>query len=87
MIVNTSPSQDNITLLVKSRPCPSAKGNNASTPYHYICEPLINDLKVHMVISPLTIVYFKTMEWIGYVYEMALRLLGDYFTADGQLDL
>ena len=32
----------------------------------------------------LTIVYSKTTEWNGYVYEMALRLLGDYFTADGQ---
>jgi superfamily II DNA helicase RecQ len=81
-IVSASPAKDNITLIVKIRPSPTAKGNSSSTPYSYIFEPLLKQLKERLEYFDLTIIYCKTMEWIGYGYELALKILGEDFYVD-----
>lgn len=76
-----SPAKDNITLLVKRRPRPNAKGNNATTPYEYIFEPVIQKLQTELDVFGITIIYCISMQWLGHGYEMTRRILGNDFYA------
>lgn len=80
-VVCSSPAKDNITLMVKERPNASGKGNTSCTPYDFIFIPIIQKLKNELGNFCITIVYCKTMNWIGYGYELAKRLLGEDFYA------
>lgn len=78
-VVSASPAKDNIKLIVKTRPSPNSKGNTASSPYDKIFQNAILGLNSQLDNYPITIIYCKSMQWIGYGYEMARRLLGDNF--------
>ncbi|WAR12557.1 WRN-like protein [Mya arenaria] len=80
-IAGASPAKDNIVLIVRKRPSPNAKGNIASPPYDFIFQRAISDLNNQLDSYPLTVIYCKSMQWIGYGYEMARQLLGDNFYA------
>ncbi|XP_045167567.2 ATP-dependent DNA helicase RecQ-like [Mercenaria mercenaria] len=80
-IICASPAKDNIELIVKKRPSPNAKGNTASSPYDFIFSHVITELNCQLDAFPLTVVYCKSMQWIGYGYEMARQLLADNFYA------
>ena len=78
-IVSACPAKDNIVLMVKRRPSPTAKGNTAVTPYDYIFKPIIDQLHEELDSFKTTIIYCKSMQWLGHGYEMARRLLGESF--------
>ena len=78
------PARTNILLQVQKRPSPTAKGNSAETPYSFVLLPILKKLKEQGDIFPLTIVYCKTMQWIGYAYEMAFRVLREEFYGGDQ---
>jgi len=84
--VTGSPAKDNtrIVLIVEKRPSPTAKGNSAVTPYDFIFKPLIEELKDKLNSFPITIIYFKSSNWLGYGYEMVRRLLGAHFYSGEQ---
>ena len=76
-----SPAKDNIELIVKKRPSPNTKGNTASTPYDFIFHEVLTDLKSQLNLFPITVIYCTSMQWIGYGYEMARRIMLDDFYA------
>ena len=80
-IICASPAKDNIELIVKKRPSPNAKGNTASSPYDFIFNNVITELNCQLDAFPITVIYCKSMQWIGYGYEMARQLLADNFYA------
>ena len=80
-VVCASPAKDNIELIVKKRPSPNTKGNTASTPYDFIFHQVLTDLKCQLNMFPITVIYCTSMQWIGYGYEMARRILLDEFYA------
>jgi superfamily II DNA helicase RecQ len=77
--VCASPAKDNIVLLVSSRPSPNAKGNCAETPYDYIFNPILEEMMKKLEKFPITIIYCKSLQWIGYGYQKARQILGKYF--------
>lgn len=78
------PAKDNIVLVVKKRPSPTAKGNTAETPYSYVFLPLFQQLNKEGEDFPITIVYCKTMQWIGFGFELAKQVLGNNFYVGDQ---
>ncbi|XP_053376474.1 uncharacterized protein LOC128547527 [Mercenaria mercenaria] len=76
-----SPAKNNIALIVTSRPSPNAKGNCAETPYYYIFSSVIDELMKKQDTFPITIIYCKSMQWLGYGYQVARQKLGSYFYA------
>lgn len=86
-IISESPAKDNISLTVKRRPSPTASGNSSTTPYDYIFHPVITKLKHELQDFEITIIYCKSMQWIGYGYETARRILGtDFYAGDSKLE-
>jgi len=84
-IISESPAKDNtcISLTVKRRPSPTASGNSSTTLYDYIFHPVITKLKHELQDFEITIIYCKSMQWIGYGYETARRILGtDFYAGD-----
>jgi bloom syndrome protein len=77
--VSTSPAKENISFIKVKRPSPHAKGNTANTPYDYIFKPVLEELKIKLGSFPITIIYCKSMQWIGYCYELARRYLENNF--------
>ena len=78
-VVSASPAKDNIKMVVMNRPSPNSKGNTSFTPYDYIFVPVLQQLKSEIDNFEITIVYCKTINWIGYGYELAKQILGDEF--------
>lgn len=78
-VVCASPAKDNIKMIVKNRPSPNSKGNTSLTPYDYIFVPVLQQLKSELDNFGITIIYCKTMNWIGYGYELGKEILGDEF--------
>ena len=76
-----TPTRENIELVVLKRPSPSSKGNSASTPYEYIFKRVLDDLVDLGDQFPVTVIYCKAMQWIGYGYQLAREILGDKFYA------
>ncbi|XP_060553402.1 ATP-dependent DNA helicase Q1-like [Ruditapes philippinarum] len=86
-IISESPAKDNISLTVKRRPSPTASGNSSTTPYDYIFHPVITKLKHELQDFEIIIIYCKSMQWIGYGYETARRILGtDFYAGDSKLE-
>lgn len=75
------PAKDNIELIVLRRPSATARGNSSTTPYDFIFEPILKELKQMGGSFPITVIYCKTVQWIGYGYEMARQILEDSFYA------
>lgn len=83
--VITCPTKENIVLIVLKRPSATARGNSSTTPYDFIFEPVLKELK-HMAGSfPITVIYCKSVQWIGYGYEMARQILEDSFYAGEEI--
>lgn len=83
-VVCASPAKENITLIVVRRPSPNARGNTATSPYDFIFEPILNELNKTLQSFPITIIYCKSLQWIGYGYERAREILGENFYAGSQ---
>ena len=66
-------------MIVKNRPSPNSKGNTSLTPYDYVFVPVLQQLKSELDNFGITIIYCKTMNWIGYGYELGKEILGDEF--------
>ncbi|XP_053373974.1 recQ-like DNA helicase Blm [Mercenaria mercenaria] len=67
--VITCPTKENIEFIVLKRPSATARGNCSTTPYDYIFEPFLKELK-HMGASfPITVIYCKLIQWIGYARD------------------
>jgi len=77
--ISTSPAKENISFIILKRPSAHARGNTANTPYDYIFHPVLEELKMKLDTFPITIIYCKSMQWIGYGYELARRYLEDSF--------
>jgi ATP-dependent DNA helicase RecQ len=77
--VCAAPTKPNIVLAVLKRPSATSKGNTSTSPYDFIFEKILNELKNKGKDFPLTIVYCKSIQWIGYGYELAREILGDQF--------
>lgn len=77
--VCSSPAKENISLMVYSRPSPNAKGNTASSPYDYIFMPILSALYNQLDQFPITIIYCKALQWIGYGYQLARQKLEERF--------
>ena len=78
-IVSAYPAKDNIVLVLKGQPSPTAKGNTAVTPFEYIFKPIIDQLHEGLDSLKTTIIYCKSMQWLGHDYEMVCRILGEIF--------
>lgn len=82
-VVSVSPAKENIKLAVKIRPSPCSKGNTSLTAYDYIFVPLLEQLKNELANFEITLIYCKTMNWIGYGYELAEQMLGpEFYTSE-----
>ena len=79
--ISDSPAKENISLTVLTRPSPNSKGNCAETPYSYIFHPILAELSQTKDRFPITIIYCKSLQWIGYGYQMARQQLGSSFYA------
>ena len=79
--VCASPARNNIVLHVYKRPSPTSKGNSVETPYKFIFLPVLEQLKIKQDSFPITIIYCKTMQWIGFGYELAKQVLKREFYA------
>ncbi|XP_060585559.1 ATP-dependent DNA helicase RecQ-like [Ruditapes philippinarum] len=53
----------------------------ASAPYEYIFKRVLDDLVDLGDQFPVTVIYCKAMQWIGYGYQLAREILGDKFYA------
>ena len=73
------PTKDNIQLIVLKRPSATARGNSSTTPYNFIFEPVIKELKQMGSSFPITVIYCKSVQWIGYGYELARQILEESF--------
>ncbi|XP_052809475.1 ATP-dependent DNA helicase RecQ-like [Mya arenaria] len=75
----------NIELIVLKRPSATARGNCASTPYDYIFERVLHELNDLGSQFPITVIYCKSMQWIGYGYQLAREILNNKFYVCDQI--
>ena len=66
-------------MVVKNSPSPNSKANMSFTPYDFVFLPILQQLMSELDNFGITIIYCKTMNWIGYGYELAKQILGDEF--------
>ncbi|WAR08796.1 LOW QUALITY PROTEIN: BLM-like protein, partial [Mya arenaria] len=79
------PTKANIELIVLKRPSATARGNCASTPYDYIFERVLHELNDLGSQFPITVIYCKSMQWIGYGYQLAREILNNKFYVCDQI--
>ncbi|XP_052777744.1 uncharacterized protein LOC128215056 [Mya arenaria] len=79
------PTKANIELIVLKRPSATARGNCASTPYDYIFERVLHELNDLGSQFPITVIYCKSMQWIGYGYQLAREILNNKFYVGDQI--
>ena len=74
--IDHPPAKENISIVLVERPAISCK-NATEQCYSYIFQSLYMELLQKKQDFPLAVVYFNgNMDWVGYGYEMAKRLLG-----------
>lgn len=78
-VISSAPTKENISLVVLQRPpltC-SSKVSSKET-YNFVLQPVLQSLKSKGQNFPLTIIYLSgTMDWVGYAYEYANKVLGE----------
>ncbi|WAR23369.1 BLM-like protein [Mya arenaria] len=79
------PTKANIELIVLKRPSATARGNCASTPYDYIFERVLHELNDLGSQFPITVIYCKSMQWIGFGYQLAREILNNKFYVSDQI--
>ena len=76
-VVSSVPTKENMSLVICRRPPLSSVVSSKET-YNYVLRPVLQDLKSKGQNFPLTIIYLGgTMDWVGYAYEYANKLLGE----------
>jgi hypothetical protein len=63
-------AKGNIVLIVSGRP---------SVPKETVQKHIFNPILEELIKFPITIIYCKSLQWIGYGYQMARQILGKYF--------
>lgn len=76
-VISSAPTKENISLVVLQRPPLSSKVSSKET-YNFVLQPVLQSLKSKGQHFPLTIIYLSgTMDWVGYAYEYANKVLGE----------
>ncbi|XP_062599602.1 probable ATP-dependent DNA helicase RecS, partial [Saccostrea cucullata] len=73
-LIKTSPLLDNLSLIVLRRP---RRKVSTHAPYDYIFENMVCDLKRKKEDYPVTLIFCVGINWVGYGYGVAQRILGD----------
>jgi hypothetical protein len=79
MQISNSQAKDNIVLVVEKSQSSTAKDCDSKSPYNYIFEPMLCKSLEEIDHFPITILYCKNSQRLGYGYEMTGRVLGDKF--------